>query len=117
MIGLSTYTANSLGNIILQDSYDSNYYIQPSRITRYKVLDGGYKIVNNGVNVNDRSCEIIIDGITEAEFNTIKYIYELSQTLVLSTREGVFLGMIKGITKDTNSLTFTFLVFQNLSEE
>jgi hypothetical protein len=109
MLSISMTTADILGNVIINSIAFSDIDKIQSRISRSATLDGGVVIVNSGTIHGDRTFQIS-EKVSRSVAEKIKYIQENSVSILCSTREGLFLGVISETDYTNGTLKTTILI-------
>lgn len=114
MISICRTIGDPLGNIDFNELPTTEFGPLPARVSRAATLDGGAVIAHYGVSHGDRTFYIKAS-ITTAQKITLEYIHRCNETLILSCKEGFFLGVIETMTTAQGSLTMKFLVKEKLA--
>lgn len=85
-----------------------------ARVARIKTLDGGVVINNSGFSYGDITVTIS-EEITEAQAETIWYIFKNYVAINLATPAGFFLAAIKKVKTDNGALNMTILIDSKLA--
>lgn len=109
MIGIATLTVDTNGDIIFWESPDSNIEDTQLRVTRTATLDGGCVISNSGFSESDRTFEIDTE-LEDTEANKLRYIYQKSESVYVSTIIGFFKGIISRFRNLNGDIRLTILI-------
>ena len=117
MIGLSSLIFDTRGALYLyREQIDKStvggLYDRSRRITKYKTLDGGVSVVDNGYAVGDRSLAVNIVAATPEQVATATRLVEIYSTLLLTTPDGAYRVTPDTIQADGSSLKIN-LSFQS----
>lgn len=104
MIGLSSRIFDPAGAIYFyQTQVDRStvgaLYDRSRRVTKYKTLNGGVSVVDNGYATGDRALALGITNATPAQVATLVALTEGYAQLVLTTQDGAYLvspGSVQG---------------------
>ena len=120
MIGITTVEYDPDGARIFRHAGRggaSGIHAVQRRISRRSTLDGGISVYDNGMSHGDR--EILVME-PQADLEAIEYATRIVETynrVVVSTREGVFLGAPESARVDTDgTLVLTLWVIEKISD-
>ena len=111
MISLSTITANTAGNIVINQVLTSDMGSKTARVSRTATLDGGVYINHSGYTDGDRTLRIK-GKVSTAQAVILKSLFEDYTTALISFIDGLFLGAISTLSTENGKLTMTFLIEQ-----
>lgn len=113
MIAISTPTYDLNGHIVIHEDVTTLYPELRRRATRTATLDGKSSIADMGYSDSDGTFIVTLTdaGLTEQLERLIKT-YPL---LYLSSKKGVFSGVIQLMNTQINPIEFTFLIKQKIS--
>lgn len=114
MISICRTTGDLLGNIVFQELPSTELGVLPARVSRSATLDGGAIIAHYGVSHGDRTFYIKAQ-ILPDEKTTLEYLHRCNEALILSCKEGLFLGAIETMNTAQTPFTMTFLVKEKLA--
>jgi len=109
MIGISTLTQNTAGDLVIHEKYSSQLNDIQARITRTKTLDGGVYINHSGVSDGDRTLRIIAD-MSESDYEKLINIHKTETFINISMTCGVYLAVISNIRKQYPDTVITILI-------
>lgn len=93
IIGLTTKTFDLQGALILRNAESlSKISAVSRRLRKSATLDGGVDIENSGFSQGDRKFQIVVPVKTEEQYNSYLYLIATYPEVIVSTREGSFLG-------------------------
>lgn len=115
MIGISTITANTDGDIVIYETPDSKLLDLQPRISRVATLDGGAVLTHSGFAHGDRTLAIKATDISEADAAKLRSLVENETLLYFSLSDGFFSGMIQRLVIDNGALQMTVLLKEKLS--
>jgi hypothetical protein len=85
------------------------------RVSRTATLDGGCLIFDNGFSDSDRTIPIGFLDMTNAQEDSLRYLFQTYPLLCLAIPSGFLLGAIERMTVDNGKATMSFLVKEILS--
>jgi len=97
------------GNLIIAIQADSELGNTTRRVNRVKTLDGGVSINDTGFSESDREFKIKAQ-LSKSETDQINRLYQLYPLLSISTKLGVFEGVIDQISESPPVTNINFLV-------
>ena len=109
MIALAAPQFSLSGALVLTADAKSRVADRSRRVSRTATLDRGY---THG----DRTFSIVGPGISRADVDAVAALLEDWSLLVVSTREGCFLGAPSTLTYDGEGMTLQILISSCLSE-
>lgn len=120
MIGISLNVYDVIGAKIFKDA-DKKDLLNESgsrRCTRTATLDGGCDIYDTGYFISDKTIVIQQENASKEFIDYTKYITENYETVIVSTKDGVFLGNPESYrVQDRNGiLEFRILLKEKISE-
>lgn len=107
MISITTKTYD-LDGVIAFESYQ-DFKSNTARVNRQKTLDGGAYINHAGVSAGDMTFNIS-KTITEAQAETMWYIFENYTLLNIATDDGFFTGAIESLQINNGAMTCAVLI-------
>jgi hypothetical protein len=111
MIGLATQVFDLLGAVLLvRTDAESETSAVGRRVSRTATLDGGAVITDGGCAPADKTLKVVAQQIDEATFAAVKYLVENYSQIMVSTRDGLFVGALENLTLDGDRLLLTVLV-------
>lgn len=113
MISISKTTQDTDGNIIINESPDSELLSSSPRISRTATLDGGAVVEHYGFAEGDRTFKIRAT-ITEAQYIILWALHKESLVYV-SCEHGFFSAVIQTLRADNAELYLTILIKEKLS--
>lgn len=108
MISISRTIADTNGNVILP--YVDDPRGGTARMTRTATLDVGAVINILGVADGDRTIPIRNLPVNEDIAETALYLYSLAEKVLITIKDGVFLGAIKTCKPNNGLLNMTLLI-------
>ena len=117
MISISTVTFDLNGNIVLLNAGKSDLSSATRRVTRSSTLDNGVVLADLGFTEGDRTLDIVVSNSSIEQEESIKYLQKTYPLVVLSCRDGAFLGVIADRSRQASELAFSFLVKEKLTED
>jgi len=109
MIGISTITADTAGDMILMESSESILEDFEARVSVSATLDGGGIISHYGFSESDNRLEIKAD-LNTAEIEKLKAIFKTYTYLNISTSKGIFKGAISRLFPNDGLVEMTILI-------
>ncbi len=109
MISISMITADVDGDFIINNTSRCNFGVVPARVVRSLTLDGGTVIHHYGTSHGDRIFNVDID-TTKEQADKLKYIHESASQVIISIKEGVFLGALSSVTFSEGKITATIFI-------
>lgn len=116
MIALAAPQFSLSGALVLTADAKSRVADRSRRVSRTATLDGGVTILDRGYTHGDRTFSIVGTGISRADVDAVAALLEDWSLLVVSTREGCFLGAPSTLTYDGEGMTLQILISSCLSE-
>lgn len=116
MISISTPTFDLDGSMVIR-KYDpsTDFRSKSRRVSRTATLDGGCVIEDNGLSHSDRTFRITASSLSEADVLHLNDLIGAYATLYISTREGIFSGVIENLGDSSGVMTLSFLVKEKLA--
>jgi len=96
MIALSANTVDADGNVVFDETNDSNLRDTARRVSRTKTLDGGCVIVDGGWTASDKTLNIGLK-YDAAKVAVVKHLHEDYTLILISMNEGFYSGVISGL--------------------
>ncbi len=96
MIGISTKTGNTEGDMLFNEDPQTSPEILQARISRSKTLDGDSVIVNSGFSEGDRTITLVT-AISEADYEKLRTIFKTELLVNLSLSDGFYTAAIESI--------------------
>lgn len=97
------------GDLVFKIDPDSDLDSTTRRVNRVKTLDGGVSINDTGFSDGDREFKLKAK-LEGAEFEQLKRLYQLYPLLSISTKLGVFEGVIDQVSEAPPFININFLV-------
>ncbi len=116
MISISKITQDSNGVVLINEDIKSRLLKTQSRVSRSATLDGGSVIDHQGYSNADLRFEIVAD-LTEDQEALLWSIYKSETYVNISTKEGVFKGVISAMYPNEGKVTLTILVEEKISSD
>lgn len=113
MISISTITADTAGMVSIDTELDPRE--NTARVSRTKTLDGGVYINNSGFCDGDRTVRVSA-GVTEAQAETLWYIFKNYTSIHLATSDGFYLAVIETLKINNGDMNMTILIKSKESE-
>lgn len=108
MIGLSSTTYDLNGALLLKDlDLASVVDSGERRISKYKTLDSGVSIVDNGFVSSDSTYSLKIRGATKEDVSSIRYLISNYATITVTSLRGAWRAVISQYSYSSGDLTFT----------
>ena len=114
MISISKTTYSLTGMVIFNESAKSVFTKRQPRLDFTKTLDGGGVFNHLGLSAQDRVFDISAS-VGETTATTLKAINETETEVIMSCKEGCFLGYIESFQCDNGELKILFHVSEELS--
>lgn len=116
MISISTPTFDLGGSLIIR-GYDpsTDFRSKSRRVSRTATLDGGCVIEDNGLSHSDRTFRIISSSLSEADVIHLNQLIGVYSILYISTREGIFKGVIETLGYNRGAGTISFLIKEKIA--
>jgi len=114
MIGISTISQNTAGDMVMYEKTDSTVMDAEVRATRTATLDGGVVIDNQGFCDGDRTLTIHTD-LTEDAAAKLWALHRSETSVHIAIKEGVFLATIKRLRIDNGEATLTIYIEEKLT--
>lgn len=114
IISLCSRVFDPLGDMAFRIDPDSELENTTRRVNRVKTLDGGVSINDTGFSDGDREFKIKAR-LTISEFEQLKRMYQLYPLLSISTKQGVFEGVIDQVSESAPFTNINFLVRARLN--
>ena len=118
MIGLSSITVDTAGDVTLDTLSDFNFTTSSRRVSRTKTLDGGCVIVDGGFSDSDKTLNITTQ-YSDTAYTIIKHLHEDKTLIYVSTDTNFYSGVISALSPKTDTIKiiqFTILVKEKLNE-
>lgn len=96
MIGISTMTADTQGDVVIYESPGTDMGKLSPRVSRSATLDGGCEIVFGGFSHGDRTFNIRAQ-VNSEQKERLENIAMTRTLIMISTPEGVFSGAIENM--------------------
>lgn len=110
MIILTTVTSNADAPLVISEGPGTSIGTLTARVSRSATLDGNAVITHLGYSAGDRTFTIEWPEISDDDRETLREWVQTETQLLLSCREGLFLGAIRSCRIDRDPVRFTFLV-------
>jgi hypothetical protein len=114
MISLATQVFDLAGAVLLARTQESETAEVSRRVSRTATLDGGAVVTDGGCSPADKTLRVVAQQIDEETFLAVKYLVENYSQIMVSTRDGIFLGAPDKLTVDGNRLQLSVLVTEEL---
>ena len=116
MIGIATLIFDIQGDIVI-NNYKPLQGLRSlfRRVSRTATMDGAVQVEDNGLAQGDRNLNIVVDHPTEAQANRLQYLTENYSDLRISTKEGVFVGVIASFREAPAKLYVSIMVKERLT--
>jgi len=101
------------GNVIVKELSSSALTSREARVTRVKTLDRGVYIGHAGYVAGDRTLSVVAE-ISALQRDILTEIFETQTSVLVSTREGVFLAAIAAMSTENGKLDMTIFVKNKL---
>jgi len=117
MIGLATEIFDVVGNMVFENAdkldvlNDSGY----RRCSRTATLDGGCVIYDTGYSVSDVTLKIKDDEAMKRQIDFAKYLVENYGAIIVTTKDGAFLGVPASWKYDGKTLVMEIMVTEKIS--
>lgn len=108
MIILSTRTFDLQGYMVLDTAPQTNFGTLSRRATRTATLDGGSSSTDLGFSWTDSVFKIVLAKLNDADLDNLKYLVQTYPLLVMSTKEGLFEGIISALSTKNYPVEFIF---------
>lgn len=117
IVSVCTVEANSLGDVLMDASADSEFAFLTRRVSRIPTLDGGALIIDNGYGVADGKIRLIVSphNNSPALYERVAAIVKFYGLVTVASAQGVFLAAIESVLNDRTELTINLLVKSQLS--
>jgi len=115
MISLTTPTYDIQGDLIINTDPKTTFGTLSRRNTRTATLDGESVLTDLGYSYSDMVLTIEASVISQGNIDHLKYLLINHPVLYISTKEGVFLGTIKGLDSNVIPVSFNFLPIKKVS--
>lgn len=114
MISICRTTGDQLGSVDFEELPTTEFGPLPARVSRSATLDGGAVITHYGVSHGDRTFNIKAR-ITPVQKVSLEYLHRCNEQLMLSCKEGLFIGAIETMNTAQTPFVMTFLVKEKLA--
>ena len=114
MISISTITANTAGNVILDEHPNSEIHRGSARVSRTATLDGGVVLTHSGFSHGDRTLRIKAR-VDQDQADAIWVLHTTETLLVVAVKDGVFYCAIQDLQLDNGDCRITILIKEKLS--
>lgn len=109
IISLCSRVFDPVGDLVINIDASSEMSNTVRRVNRVKTLDGGVSINDTGFSESDREFKIKAK-LSQSEIDQISRLYQLYPLLSISTKTGVFEGVIDQISESPPVTNINFLV-------
>lgn len=109
MIGLSKFTQDESGAVIINENYSSRIYDAAARVNRQGTLDGDVIIDHQGVVSGDRSLSVRCS-LTEDELAIVRTLFENETFITIATAGGCYTGVIARLSGDSGDITISLML-------
>jgi len=115
MIAISTLVGGASGYSVIIPAHPEPD-TRSARVSRTKTLDGGVHIHHGGVAAGDRTIKAkCYKAMPDADLSTLKSIFEDQTIVLISSRDGLFKGVISSLTDRYNKIELTLLLKESVA--
>lgn len=116
MIGLSTLTFDLDGHVLLHAGVKTQEPIMTRRVSRTATLDGSSVLSDLGFSDSDGTYFLSFQRITQAQIESLKYLIQNYNRLMLCSKNGAFEGVLSVLDMNELPIKATFLIEKKVSE-
>lgn len=117
MISLSSVTFDLDGSVVLHNTDRSDLTNTERRVTRTATLDGGVVLADMGYVDGDRTLRVSVRNPSLELEGQTAYLQRTYPLVIMTCREGGFLGTIATMQHRRGELSIDFLVKEKLTED
>jgi len=115
MISITTPTFDLQGQVIINETANSDLKKNNKRISRTATLDGGCSITDQGFSNADRTLTINESSLDKERADCIWRIFTIYSLVRVSLRDGCFLGAIEKVSLNEGNLNMKILIKERLN--
>jgi hypothetical protein len=115
MIALAALTFDPLGHVILDEERNSDLGDVSRRVNRVPTLDGGAVTNDFGSSASDRTMRVRWRVRNEAELRSVQRMVRFHQSLIVSSREGLFRAAPASVSERSGEGTIELLILEEIA--